>query len=466
LAFGWLGERAWAHGLGQRYDLPVPLELYLLGAAAAVVASFAFLILFRKAARAKPSAVLAKGLIPDFCIALLQGLSVTLFLLVVAAGLLGNQHPLKNIAPTFVWVLWWVGFTFVAAFAVNLWPIASPFLVIFQWSDRAYHRWSGRSMVLALPYPRRLGAWPAFLLLLLFAWFELVASDRDSPALIASTSLAYATLTWVGCVLFGPRAWLRGGEAFSLYFDLLGRFAPLRVAPVQGRWTWRLRPFGLGLLARHSLAPSLIAFTLLMLATVSVDGFLETPPWAALMERLTPPPRSPLERGSPPLWPATALLGIAPAAFAAIYLATVRSMVSIVPASPPASILAGRFVLTLVPIAIAYHLAHYLSFLLLAGQLAIPLASDPLGLGWDLFGTTLYRIDIGIIDARTVWLVAVGAIVIGHIAATWLAHETALDVFADARTARLSQVPVLVLMVAYTMLSLWILAQPIIESRR
>jgi hypothetical protein len=98
--------------------------------------------------------------------------------------------------------------------------------------------------------------------------------------------------------------------------------------------------------------------------------------------------------------------------------------------------------------------------------LAIPLASDPFGLGWDLFGTTLHRIDIGIIDARTVWLVAVGAIVIGHIVATWLAHETALDIFPDSRAARLSQAPVLVLMVAYTMLSLWILAQPIVETRQ
>jgi hypothetical protein len=209
-----------------------------------------------------------------------------------------------------------------------------------------------------------------------------------------------------------------------------------------------------------------MAFTLLILATVSVDGLLETPPWAALIERLTPSPASPLARASPPLWPATVLLCAAPALFALVYLAIVRTMAFIVPASPPPACLAGRFVLSLVPIAIAYHLAHYLSFLLLAGQLAIPLASDPFGLGWDLFGTTLHRIDIGIIDARTVWLVAVGAIVIGHIVATWLAHETALDIFPDSRAARLSQAPVLVLMVAYTMLSLWILAQPIVETRQ
>ena len=117
------------------------------------------------------------------------------------------------------------------------------------------------------------------------------------------------------------------------------------------------------------------------------------------------------------------------------------------------------------PIAVAYHLAHYLSFLLLAGQLIIPLASDPLGFGWDLFGTTLYRLDIGIIDARFVWLTSVASIVLGHIIATWLAHETALTIFKTAARARRSQYPMLCLMIAYTVTSLWILAQPIVETR-
>jgi hypothetical protein len=84
-------------------------------------------------------------------------------------------------------------------------------------------------------------------------------------------------------------------------------------------------------------------------------------------------------------------------------------------------------------------------------------------LTWDLFGTTLYRIDIGIVDARFVWLMAVGAIVVAHVLATWLAHETALAVFGTPKAARQSQGPMLVLMVGYTVLSLWILSQPIVE---
>jgi hypothetical protein len=131
-----------------------------------------------------------------------------------------------------------------------------------------------------------------------------------------------------------------------------------------------------------------------------------------------------------------------------------------------AGALARLFAPTLVPIAIGYHVAHYLAYLLLAGQLVIPLASDPLGLGWNLFGTALYRFDIGIIDARTVWVVALATIVLGHVAAVHLAHRTALRAFGDDAATRRSQAIMLVLMVGYTMSSLWILAQPIVTSPR
>jgi uncharacterized membrane protein len=96
----------------------------------------------------------------------------------------------------------------------------------------------------------------------------------------------------------------------------------------------------------------------------------------------------------------------------------------------------------------------------MAAQYLIPLASDPFGLGWDLFGTRNYFVR-GLIDARVVWYVSVAAIVAGHIAALYIAHSQALREFPDRRSAQRSQWPMLVLMVGYTMLSLWIIAQPI-----
>jgi hypothetical protein len=119
--------------------------------------------------------------------------------------------------------------------------------------------------------------------------------------------------------------------------------------------------------------------------------------------------------------------------------------------------------MSLVPIAIAYHLAHYYTYLLLAGQFMIPLISDPLGLGWDLFGTAGYQLDQGVVDATTVWYVALITIVAGHVIAVYVAHLSALRHFGEARAAFYSQIPMMVLMVAYTMSSLWIISQPIVN---
>ena len=130
----------------------------------------------------------------------------------------------------------------------------------------------------------------------------------------------------------------------------------------------------------------------------------------------------------------------------------------------PASDLARGFAYSLVPIALAYHLAHYLSFLLIQGQWFIPLISDPLAFGWNLFGTADYRPDIGIVGVRFAWFTAVIAIVMGHIIAVYVAHVIALKLLGDHRLALRSQYPMLVLMVFYTVVSLWILAQPVVET--
>jgi hypothetical protein len=163
-----------------------------------------------------------------------------------------------------------------------------------------------------------------------------------------------------------------------------------------------------------------------------------------------------------------ALTAIAWIAFAVVFIvlygAVARAMAWSAGEASSRSDLGGWFVLTLVPIGLAYHVAHYHSLLLVAGQYAIPLLSDPFGWGWDLLGTTLYRVDFSVIDAASMWYVSLGAIVAGHVVAVYLAHVMALRVYRNARTALQSQIPMLVLMVYYTMSSLWILSQPIVKT--
>ena len=187
---------------------------------------------------------------------------------------------------------------------------------------------------------------------------------------------------------------------------------------------------------------------IVMLAIVSFDGLRETPLWALSDSR----------------WTAvtTAGLLLAPCVFALVIFSVCGLMARL--ARPASALeLARLFVPTLLPIALAYHVAHYLSYLLVAGQVVIPLASDPLGRGWNLFGTAHYQIAAGLVGARFAWFTSVIVIVLGHVLAMYVAHRLALARFSERRIARRSQYPLAALMVAYTMLSLWILAQPTVK---
>jgi hypothetical protein len=120
------------------------------------------------------------------------------------------------------------------------------------------------------------------------------------------------------------------------------------------------------------------------------------------------------------------------------------------------------FIPALVPIAAAYNLAHNFSSLLIQGQNAIALISDPLGRHWDLLATAALYPDMGLINARWTWYVAIGAIVTGHVISVWLAHRVALRNYATPRTAVIASIPLTALMVAYTAISLSVIAEPMV----
>jgi hypothetical protein len=487
---------ALGHGFGQRYDLPVPLSLWVAGAGAAVALSFVIIGLF---VRASPDGrgywrfdllrtSLGRRIAGSRIWGAARVATVAALALVVVAGLAGDQTPTRNLAPTAVWVAWWVGLAYLSALVGNLWALVNPWAALFRW---------GAALVGARRppwrYPSWLGMWPAVALFLAFAWVELVYTGRSIPVHLARLILGYSTLTWTGMALFGRATWLRHADPFGAAFGVLARFAPteLRVtdreacrrceAPcagedgacldcpecfaraARGRREWNLRPFGAGLTHTADVTPSMMVFVLLLLSTVTFDGFTATPAWAAIEGALYAA-LAPLGRARLTLIGTLGLLG-SPLAFVLVYLAFARWMAWTAGDRLAPGRVARSFVLSLVPIAIAYHLAHYFTYLLIQGQLLIRLASDPLGLGWNLFGTARYRPDIGIVGARAVWYTAVVAIVLGHVLAVYVAHVVALREYRDRRAALRSQLPMLVLMVGYTVASLWIIAQPIVETR-
>lgn len=468
---------AHAHGFGQRYDLPVPLSLYLSGAAAVVALSFALMAVFVQRdfrIAAYPHADLLRWSIVrafahPLALALCRAAAVAILLLVVVAGFCGNPAPVKNIAPLMVWAIWWVGMAYISALLGDLWALINPLDTVFAWAETIYSRLRhGAALALSLPYPPAMAAWPASILFFVFAWAELVWEQSDLPVFVATAIAGYCAITWTGMFVFGRAVWLERGEVFAMIFALLARFAPTEFRAAGNRRELNLRPYAVGLLIGKPVHASLMVLVIMMLATVTFDGFMETPLWAVTADAAAPWIAA-LGAGTPDeVHPLVNTLGLAAAValFLSVYLVCAR-LIGLCAATGGhgAITLACYFVFTLVPIAIAYHFAHYLSFVVMAAQYLIPLASDPLGLGWDLFGSAQYFIRIGIVDARFVWYASVAAIVIGHLAAVYLAHAMALRVFSEKRAALRSQYPMLALMVGYTLCSLWIIAQPIVSSR-
>ena len=444
---------AGAHGFGQRFDLPLPLWLWVTGAGATIALTFIVMALFVREQRPALSRI-PLGRFGAAPVRVLRVVTVIAFLLSLAAGFFGAQDPYRNLLPTMVWVLWWVGFAFVCALIGDLWKAASPLSTLHRWVEPL---WKSRPRT----YPSWLGAWPAVLLFLAFAWAELVWRDNDVPSRLAWAVLAYSAITWAGMFVYGRETWLGRGEAFSLAFGLLGRFAPLEGTAGE----LRLRPPGAGLVAEGPVPFSVLVFVILMLATVTFDGFLETPlhqQWSTAVQSVPVIARvlfalSELGLDESEVIATLALL-LFPLAFLAVYWLTSWAAARL--SGIGTRQVACSFVLSLVPIAVAYHLSHYFSLLLTAGQFIIPLASDPFGYGWDLFGTARYKVDLGIVSPYVFWYGAVALIVLGHVIAVYLAHLEAVRVF--GRRALASELPLVALMVGYTTLSLWILAQPIV----
>ncbi|MDQ4004408.1 MAG: hypothetical protein M3259_11320, partial [Actinomycetota bacterium] len=174
--------QALAHGFGQSQNLPLPLWLYLFAAAAVVLVSFVQISLFVTERHTLPRYprfdLLQIGPLRALLTAWpflfgLRLLSVALFLLVILSGILGAQAPSSNFAPTFVWIIWWVGLSFFAAFVGNIWPLVNPWKILFEWAEE-FARLLGikRGLYLGAPYPASWGVWPALALYAVFVWVE------------------------------------------------------------------------------------------------------------------------------------------------------------------------------------------------------------------------------------------------------------------------------------------------------
>ena len=465
-----------AHAIGGTFQLPVPLWLYLAGAAAAVAASFVVTALMARRASDRPYPVRP---ISD----VLAGITRTALRVIGLAwwyGAIGVGFLVGDISPlpaVLVWVGIWVALPIVAALLGNPWPSLSPFRTTFAALDWLARRVGAGRLELGLPYPAGLARWPAVALLVAGIWAELILPGSDAAGTVAMLLTAYAVLTLAGMVLFGPIAWLRHAELFEVLLGWFGRIGPIArpsvsrelcatcdeacdpdrcvdcpecsTAADDGERRAVLRPWFAGLSDVANAGWSDAVFIVLALAGVTYDGLRETAFGATLLEALLPPITDAFGIT------ATAFLLVDTTAFAmlaAAFLAAfgvvawlTRQLGGDVRAP------AGAYAATLLPIAAGYLVAHYLT-LVIRGIVWLPsLVADPL---------MSLAPDLDWIPVSAVWYVSVVAIVGGHVAGIVLAHRLTLR---DApRRAVIAGLPMVALMIGYTVLSLWIIAQPIV----
>ena len=469
-----------SHAFVQPYTLPVPFSMYAFGAAAALVLSFAVIGLLanRTVAAAAtdrpglPQVDAATQAQPSVPMVLGRTASLALLVLCIVAGFAGTSNPQANINMTLFWIVFVLGVPYAVAVLGDFYATLNPWRVLVD----TVARLPGIGFRGRLRDPERLGCTPALLLYMAFIWLELFA--QLSPRGLSTALFTYTGINLAGAWLLGRDAWFRQGEFFGVLLRLLGRMSPwappwnaidCNAAAAKGMSRWRM-PFS-GLLQESPRDLSLAVFILFMLSSTAFDGLHATAPWTLVFWRNVYPELAPWFPAAPGrtyvvsvqiyhAWQGLWLLA-SPLAYLLVFAAFLWLARGAAGVSMPLRELVLRFAPSLVPIAFVYHVTHYYTLLLAQGGQLVRLVSDPLGWGWDLFGTASRVVKPLMLDVEAIWHTQVALILMGHIVSVYLAHMEALRCFATPRRAAVSQLPMLGLMMLFTTFGLWILSLPL-----
>ncbi len=423
-----------AHALARSFESRLPLAVYLAGAAGAVALSFVF-VLMRDLRAALPPATGRRVHVPAFLRLGLRGIGLVGWAWIVVQGIVGGDSD-AEVSRLFTWVYGWVGVALVSAFGFPIWTWLDPFTTLHDLGARAM-RAAGIGGIAPAAYPERLGRWPAVVGFAAVVWLELVASGAGSRTL-ALVITGYTVFTLAMMAQYGRRTWSQHGEIFSVWFGLLGRLAPLAPAASGDDGILRRRGFATGLRER-GWARSDIVIIGLGTGSILFDGLSQTDVWVSTF-------------GLPAALPQTLIV----AGFLGLIVGAALVVARLV--GVPATA-AG-----LLPIAVGYLLAHYFTYLLIEGQRIVIAISDPLQQGRNYLGTAFFEPSGAWLPPGLVWTIQLGAVVGGHMIGAWAGHLVAASGVRGrgpraGRETRLRQVPLAVVMVALTTLTLWSLGQ-------
>lgn len=429
---------------------------------------------------------------------------IVAFLVIIAAGLFGNQLPGKNVAPLLTWTIWWGGLIVLILYLGKAWCYVCPWNAIADWSESL--RFWGRKtngLSLNLKWPRWLrNIWPATILFVGLTWIELGFGVTMNPRFTAWLALGMVGMAFVSAFVFDRRAFCRYGCLVGRVSGLYALFAPVEVrarhtdvcrtctskacyrgsaagegCPTseflgsmqqntycisclecahtcdQDNVAVNLRPWGADL-EMHAKPRSDEAYlALLMLALTGFHGLTMTARWGEMTGWLQ------AHVG----WGELATFSLGMLAIMVLPVAMYAGLVAMSWQVGGRGIAYRdyfiRYAYAVLPIALFYHLAHNSEHLLMEGQKVLALASDPFGWGWNLFGTAAWN-PAPLVDLPTLWVIQVFLVLVGHVYSLWIARRTAGALFGDPRAAFRSQIPMLLAMILFSLMSLWLLKQP------
>ncbi len=426
-------DAALAHGVSARTDLPLPLALVTYAAGVVLIVTFAALAwlwpqprwergIHGRALPAGAQAALRAIAWP------LRILGIALLAVVLYAAAVGPDDPERNIAAVTIYVLFWVGFLFASGVIGDLWRAIGPVWAIGRLIERRRASYT-------------FGHWPAAIGLAAFTWLELVHPDPGAKRVLVGALSIYLVVTFTATLIWG-REWLREGDPFCALFGVVAAMAPFYVDD-EGRL--RLRPPLVGLSTLQPVRGT-VALVVVALGSTTYDGLSRTQLWTRII-------------GDGNVLTGTLGLLWTIGAVYALYRLAISAMPVLagVPKDDrDVDETAMAFVHSLIPIALAYAVAHYFSLLVFEAQAAFRLASDPFGKGWDMFGTVDWTISYTAMSTKAIAYIQTAAIVGGHVAGVVLAHDRAVSRY-PVKVATRTQYPLLVVMVAYTVGALVIL---------
>jgi hypothetical protein len=458
-------QLAAAHAFGGgRSDLPIPAWLFAWGASVVLIVSFFALSVLWKQPRFEQEdwrplgEGLSRALLNRVTEVIAGLLGISLLGFAIWTGLHGTEAPDRNFSLTYLFVTCWLGFPLFSVLLGDIFPAFSPWRAIGRAVGGAFRSLTGQRPA-HLPYPERLGRWPAAAGLVAFVWFELIYGSGGvsvglTPHSAGVAALVYSAYTLAMMAIFGTEEWSRRGETFSVYFNM---FSQLSVFEIRERRIGRRRAFSGA--AQWAAVPGSIALVVASIATTSFDGAQEgvlKSPINSTFDKLV---NAGLSLTNALRLDQSVYLALCVVGVAALFLIGVQGMRTVRNARPAPKLRQG-FAHTLIPIAFAYLIAHYFSFFVFQEQAQFTyLLSDPLGVGSDVFGTATSGIDYGVVSATAVWYVQVAALVIGHVCGLTMAHDRAIAFWDDYKQASRSQLWMLAVMVGFTCFGLYLLSQ-------